>query len=97
MIKIENEINKGERMLEVKTIRKATEKELSTPIETIRYFLIESYERRIEKANLKKYGHSMCACSMHLPHGIIDWIQHGGEMVGIHVGWRAILKAQYLR
>jgi len=83
-------------MLPVTTIRHATEAELSTPIETIRYSLVDSYTRRIEKANLRAHGQSICAGSMHLPHGIeICFNSAGGYFVDIHQGWRDILKKEY--
>ena len=83
--------------MKIKTIRQATNKEKSTPIETIRYALIESYERRIEKANLKKDGKSICAGSMYLPYGLITCMEHGGKMVDIHANWRDILNKEYLK
>jgi len=82
-------------MLKISTIRNATVEELNTLTETIPYSRIESYCRRIENNNLETKGKSICAGSMHLPYGLVEYNMIGEDAVCIHKNWKRILKDAY--
>lgn len=77
-------------------MRKATELELNTPIEIIKYSKIDTFCKNIEKKNIKKYGKSISKGSMRLPQGIVSLVQHGNGIVEIHDSWKDVLKNMYL-
>lgn len=79
----------------IKKIRKATAIELSTPIETIKISLVDSYKKRIQCQNLNEKGKSTSFGSMDLPIGIIVSNYHNEDKVDIHEGWRKILWNAY--
>lgn len=77
-------------------MRKATKIELETPIEIIKWSVISTQFRNIEKANLKKHGQSKDRGSMRFPEGIVHCVHHDDNCVEIHSCWRNTLKSMYL-